>query len=544
MPLLDQFGRPVEKSLLRQEIAGPTISGVRSILSEHPAQGLTPGRLGVLLREAETGDAESYLELAEEIEEKQLHYLAVLGTRKRQVAQLNIQVEPADDGAEAARDADLVKDWLDAEPIQDELVEILDAVGKGFSVTEIVWDMSERQWMPARLEYRDPRWFEFDDIDGRTLQMRDLQNQREPLAAFKFIQHRFQAKSGLPIRGGFARMVAWWYLFSNYAVKDWVQFMETYGQPTRVGKYPASASEPDKAVLLRALTNLGADAAAMIPESMLIELVTISQGQGGTTTVHKDFLGYCDALISKAVLGQTLTTEVGDSGSRALGDVHDEVRRDIERSDAFALGQTLTRDLAVPMVILNHGERKRYPRIAIGREETLDIARVSDALAKLVPIGLRVPEAWARELVGAPAPEDGEDLLQASMPDPDPDDEGGSGTGNDPENEPEDTDPDDDDTADARVLRAMARRLRARANAADTMDDDIDAAIDLALDDGWRPLITPAIEPILDAVRAAGGYDDLRRQIEDGSLFEGMDTDGLAALLARLSFSAEASGAG
>lgn len=544
MPLLDQFGRPVEKSLLRQEIAGPTISGVRSILSEHPAQGLTPGRLGVLLREAETGDAISYLELAEEIEEKQLHYLAVLGTRKRQVAQLNIQVEPADDSAEATRDADLVKDWLDAEPIQDELVEILDAVGKGFSVTEIVWDMSERQWMPSKLEYRDPRWFEFDDIDGRTLQMRDLQNQREPLAAFKFIQHRFQAKSGLPIRGGFARMVAWWYLFSNYAVKDWVQFMETYGQPTRVGKYPASASEPDKAVLLRALTNLGADAAAMIPESMLIELVTTSQGQGGTTTIHKDFLEYCDALISKAVLGQTLTTEVGDSGSRALGDVHDEVRRDIERSDAFALGQTLTRDLAVPMVILNHGERKRYPRIAIGREETLDIARVSDALAKLVPIGLRVPEAWARELVGAPAPEDGEDLLQASMPDPDPDDEDNTGTGNDPENGPEDDDPEDDETADARVLRAMARRLRARANAADTMDDDIDAAIDLALDDGWRPLITPAIEPILDAVRAAGGYDDLRRQIEDGSLFEGMDTDALAAVLARLSFSAEASGAG
>ena len=110
MPILDQFGRPVEKSLLRQEIAGPTISGVRSILSEHPAQGLTPGPLGVLLREAETGDAESYLELAEEIEEKQLHYLAVLGTWKRQVAQLNIQVEPADDSAEAIRDADLVKD--------------------------------------------------------------------------------------------------------------------------------------------------------------------------------------------------------------------------------------------------------------------------------------------------------------------------------------------------------------------------------------------------------------------------------------------------
>ena len=417
MAILDQYGNPVRTSDLGREFAGPTVSGVRSILSEHPAQGLTPGRLGALLREAEQGDSRSYLELAEEMEEKNLHYLAVLGTRKRQVAQLDVRVVPADDGAEAARDADLVRDWLASEPLEDELIDVLDALGKGYSVTEIMWEFSERRWWPVRLEHRDPRWFAFDREDGRTLRLRGLDDRERPLAPFKFVVHRFQAKSGLPIRAGFARMVAWWYLFANYAVKDWVQFIETYGQPTRIGKYPPNASPEDRDVLLRALTNLGADAAAMIPESMMIELVETRQsGGGGRSSAHGALLAYIDALISKAVLGQTLTTEAGERGARSLGEVHDEVRRDIERSDALALGQTLTRDVARPLVALNHGERRRYPRIAVGREETLDVARVSEALAKLVPLGLRVAEGDVRDMLGFAAPEDGDELLGTSPP--------------------------------------------------------------------------------------------------------------------------------
>ena len=264
-----------------------------------------------------------------------------------------------------------------------------DALGKGFSVTEIIWDMSELQWWPMKLEHRDPRWFEFDDIDGITLNMRGLENRQEPMAPFKFVQHRFKAKSGLPIRSGFARMVAWWYLFGNYAVRDWVEFIATYGQPFRIGKFPPGAGEEDKAILLRALTNLGTDAAAMIPESMMLEFARVSGSGGGSSgsqaTAHGSLLEYIDSLISKAVLGQTLTTEAGDKGARSLGEVHDEVRHDIERSDAMALSKTLSRDLARPLVALNRGERRRYPQIVIGRMAHLNAAgthRFNEAAAR------------------------------------------------------------------------------------------------------------------------------------------------------------------
>ncbi len=441
MPIYDAFGRPVRTGMLKQELAGPTVSGVRSILSDHPAQGLTPARLASLLLEAETGDARAYLELAEEIEEKLLHYTSVMGTRKRQVTQLNITVKPAGESAEEKRDADLVQEWLESQTLEDELFDVMDAVGKGYSVSEIMWDFTERQWVPKRLEWRFPQWFEFDYVDGRTLKKRSLDNELQELEPFKFVTHRFRAKSGLTVRGGFARLVGWWYLYANYVIKDWVQFIETFGQPIRVGKYPPNATEQEKAVLLRGLTNAGVDFAAMIPESMQMEFVGGSGAPGGNTTagsVHQGFLGFADALVSKLVLGQTLTTEAGDKGARSLGEVHDEVRHDIERSDATALGQTLTRDIVVPIVALNHGERKRYPRIVIGREETIDIARVSDALAKLVPLGLQVSARSVREKFGFEEPDDENDVLrrpQQAEPggDPDEDDDEGRKSGDNPD---------------------------------------------------------------------------------------------------------------
>ena len=537
MPLYDQYGNAVRTGELRRELAGPTVSGVRSILSEHPAQGLTPGRLGALLREAEHGDARGYLALAEEMEEKNLHYNAVLGTRKRQVAQLDIHVEEAGDGADEKRDADLVRDWLTGETLDDELVDILDATGKGYSASEIMWDVGERQWIPRRLEYRDPRWFEFDRIDGRTLMLRGETGELQPLAPWKFITHRFRAKSGLPIRGGFARMAAWFYLFANYALKDWVQFIETYGQPTRIGKYPSSASPEDRDVLLRALTNLGADAAAMIPESMTIELIEGKQGGQGAGSAHGGLLAYIDALISKAVLGQTLTTEAGDKGARALGQVHDGVRGDIERADASALGQTLTRDLVRPLVALNHGERERYPRIRIGRPETIDIARIADALAKLVPLGLRVGEDAVRGMLGFDAPRKGDDVLGAASP------PGGEPGEDPPDPEPPAEDPDAEERAEARAGARLL--LRALGRSGDRRPDEIERAIDALLEEeGWEPLAEPVIEPILataDAALTRGeSLEGFRAELPQ--MFAAMDDTMLVRALRRMGFSAALSG--
>ncbi|HEV2169744.1 MAG TPA: DUF935 family protein [Candidatus Binatus sp.] len=160
MTLYDAFGREVDTGVLRQEQAAQTMAGVRNIYSVmHQSIGLTPHRLTEILHQAEFGDPYLYLELAEEVEEKDLHYLAVLGTRKNAVAQLEPVVRAASSAGDDLRAAAMVREMIVDGPIELDsvLFDVLDVVGKGFSVTEIMWDTLGREWFPAQLKWRDPR---------------------------------------------------------------------------------------------------------------------------------------------------------------------------------------------------------------------------------------------------------------------------------------------------------------------------------------------------------------------------------------------------
>ena len=418
--LLGPDGQPLRREFLKQEVSAPTTRGVRQIIGDHPSRGLTPSKLARLLREAEEGDATAYLELAEDMEEKDLHYASVLGTRKRAVAQLEVTVEAASDAAGDEADAELIRQFLARDELEDELFDMLDAIGKGYSVTEIIWQQDGRTWLPERLEWRLPQWFELDRENGRTIWLRSEDGPQE-LPGFKFICHAARTKSGLPIRGGLARLAAWAYLFKNYTLKDWVAFAEVYGQPIRVGKYHAGATKEERETLLRAVANIGSDAAAIIPENMIIEFVKAEQS--GSRELYERLCDWLDRQISKGVLGQTLTTEVS-GGSLAAARVHDEVRGDIERADAKQLAATLNRQLVKPIIDLNRGGmRAWYPKLSIGRAESFDVRETSDALAKLVPLGLRVRQS---EVLG---------MLRFTEPDPDDELLGAPGTSDEPDAE-------------------------------------------------------------------------------------------------------------
>ena len=449
MKLYDAYGREVDTGMLREEQAAPTMAGVRNIYSVmHPSIGLTPERLTGIMQQAEFGDPYLYLELAEEMEEKDLHYLAVLGTRKNAVAQLDLIVRAASSGADDQRAAAMVREMICEGPIQLDsvLFDVLDAVGKGFSATEIMWDTSGREWFPAQLKWRDPRWFAFDWISGEEILVRTLKGEiipiegdaaaaqpthfggegilsslrggigiqpmTAPLAPYKFVTHFAKAKAGLPIRGGLARAAGWAYLFKNYVLKDWVTFAEVFGQPLRVGKYHPGASEKDKQALLSAVSRIGTDAAAIMPESMVIEFTEAHQN--GSSELYQTFCQYLDAQVSKAVLGQTLTTEMPRSGgSRAAAQVHEGVRRDIMNADARRLAATLARDLVRPIVELNMGPQRQYPKIELGLPDDSDVKVFAEIVAMLADRGLRVGQKTILDKLGIAEAAEGEAVLGA-----------------------------------------------------------------------------------------------------------------------------------
>jgi phage gp29-like protein len=233
-----------------------------------------------------------------------------------------------------------------------------------------------------------------------------------PLAPFKFVTHFAKAKAGLPIRGGLARAAGWAYLFKNYVLKDWVTFTEVFGQPLRVGKYHPGASEQDKLALLNAVSRIGTDAAAIMPDSMVIEFTEVHQS--GSSELYQSFCQYLDAQVSKAVLGQTLTTEMPNGGgSRAAAEVHEGVRRDLLNADARRLAATLARDLVRPIVELNMGAQTRYPKIELGLPDDGDVKVFAEVVAMLADRGLRVGQKTILDKLGIAAAGEGEAVLGA-----------------------------------------------------------------------------------------------------------------------------------
>ncbi|PIW54603.1 MAG: DUF935 domain-containing protein [Sphingomonadales bacterium CG12_big_fil_rev_8_21_14_0_65_65_10] len=415
--LVDQYGRPLKTALLSREVAAPTRASVRTIQSGHPAQGIDPAKLGRLLREAEDGNAIAYFELAEEMEEKDLHYLSVLRTRKLAVSQLPIEVERADETEEAEGDAKLVEDWLDRDMLETEIFNLLDAIGKGVSSVEMVWNTKQVPWVPE-LKWRDPRWFEFDRVNGTDLLLRGGETgmgEPTPLPGGKFIVHIHPSKSGLPIRSGLARIAAWGYMFKNFAIKDWVTFLEAFGHPLRIGKYGPNESEENKAILHRALYELGSDAAAAFPETMNVEFI---DRKGGTAPndLWRSHAEYFDLQLSKAVLGQTSTTDAVAGG---LGDgqanAHSDVAETIERADAKLLAATLNRELVPILVMLNRGPRAKYPRLRIGRPDARDVKTEIESARELTKLGVSIDGNEMRDRAGLPAGKgDGTDLRPQS----------------------------------------------------------------------------------------------------------------------------------
>lgn len=509
--LLDHRLRPLRKAALRREQSAPAVTGVRSVLPARSVAGMDAGRLAAVLRQAETpggAEAEAYLDLAEAMEELDLHYLGVLQTRKRQVSQLPISVEPATDSAEDRRDAELAGEFLSRRSIVDEIYDCLDSIGKGFSVSEIFWETSERQWMPSRLEWRPPRWFAFDRESGERVLLRG-DGEPEELAPWKFVVHRSKAKSGLTIRGGLARVAAWSWLFKSLSLKDWARFVEVYGQPMRLGRYHPNASDDDRAALERAVANIASDCAALMPEGMSIEFVADTTVRG-RSAVFRDLIEYIDGKLSIAVLGQTLTTQTGGTGSYALGQVHDLVRHDIEASDAAQLAETLERDLVRPIVALNHGPRQAYPRVVIERPPAHDGEKMASVLSALVPLGLRVRVDDVRDRLGYAAPGAGDEVLAA---------------------------PAAAAMAAERPAVPLALAL-GRAGGGASADDPLAEVVEAIDGDEWQALAAPVIEPVL--ARAKADPEGLLDGI--ASAYPEMDAEALTERLARILFVADVYG--
>lgn len=379
------------------EIEADGDQGVRTVITDPVADSITPTKLASILKEAVEGDPAEFFELAQEMEERDGHYGSVLATRKLKIAGIEPELHPASDDDKDQEIAQAVRDdILDHPEFVFMLLDVLDALGKGVSLIQIKWNTEGNRWKPETFTWIDPRWITFDKKTKRQIRIKDKNApEGKELAEYGFITHVPRLKSGLPARGGLARLAVWSWLLKSFSVKDWAAFCEIFGQPLRLGRYDGNASAKDKRALLQAVRSIARDAAAIIPKSMDMELVA-TKSNGGP--VFKDFAEYLDKQISKIILGQTMTADNGSSMAQAK--VHDDVRLDIAQADGKQISFCLQRDLIIPYVNLNFGVQEKYPTIKIEPTEAEDLDLLSKVLERLVKLGLKVSEKEVRDRFG------------------------------------------------------------------------------------------------------------------------------------------------
>lgn len=403
--------KKINKKNLENTVITAQVDGVRKSIYDSVLTGLTPAKLGNLIKDAKNGKTESYLTLAEEMEERDAQYRTVLNTRKLQIISTPYIIKTVDN-----QDKNLEKIQAFVENItrtpqfKKMLFHLLDGLGKGFSVVEINYEYDEKEKLlyPKTYSYKPQAWFTFKDEE---LVLRTgEEGQTQELESIKVIRHIPQLKSGIPIRGGLAYAVASIFILKNYGIKDWGTMVEVFGMPIRLGKYDTSMSDDtNKAELMKAVSSIGTDYAAIIPEGMNIEFKNGDVSTNGD--LYLKYIEHLNEQMSKVVLGQTMTTDSGSSLSQAQ--IHNITREIIQRADCIDLADTINRDLIKPIVDLNFGEQDFYPYIEFDTAEKEDKQSLKDIALAAHSIGIPFSVADIRERLGLKEPADNKDTLKS-----------------------------------------------------------------------------------------------------------------------------------
>lgn len=334
---------------------------------DYPGAGLTPSRLSGILREADDGSLDTAMQLFEEMEEKDAHLYCVANTRRLALTGLPWAVVSAAtvregvDRARADEAAHYCGDVLhDLDSFEETLQHLSLAVGRNIAVSEIVWDVVAGELRPIALVPVDFTRIVFDAFDSPRILTADEPRDGIEISPHKFIVHTPHSVSGHPQRGGLLRVTAMVYLAKNLSLKDWMIYAEIFGMPVRIARYEPAATAEEKRELLHMLESLGSNAVGLF--SRAVELQVIDANRGAAGAPYERLIDFLNREMSKAWLGQTLTTDIaGQSGSIAASQVHNEVRREILADDMRKEARTIRRDLLATMTQMRFGPEAPVP---------------------------------------------------------------------------------------------------------------------------------------------------------------------------------------
>jgi hypothetical protein len=129
--------------------------------------------------------------------------------------------------------------------------------------------------------------------------------------------------------------------------------------------------------------------------------------------MHAMFVALCNAEMSKAVLGQTDTTEAGPNGSRSSTETRKQGTYELYRSDSSGMSDSLERGLVKWLVRLNFPDAEHLtPRIIVHATEEPNPDAILERAIKAAGAGAEVDADEVCEQAGialVPQQQEGEE---------------------------------------------------------------------------------------------------------------------------------------
>lgn len=294
---------------------------------------------------------------------------------------------------------------------------MLDAIYRGASVHEIIWQRTADLVYPAEYRQIAPQHYMWETRTGhadRLLMVRDgmSYSDPEPFPAHKFIVALNTTGSDHPIYNAVYYSLIGYFLSAKFGLPWLQQYCKRYGHP--VLKFNCNTEE-DIAKLKQQLKE----------SDDLYSVFLLNEGDmdvtampSGASIPHETLLRIAENACHQAILGQTLTSDTSQNGgSRAQAEVHLGVQKSIVTKRAEYVARVLNRQLVPAIIAMNYGSAQNVPMPEIKFSLPDDGANIDRAefWGKVLALpGVTVPRETVYESLRLPIPQEGDDTLGGS----------------------------------------------------------------------------------------------------------------------------------
>jgi phage gp29-like protein len=323
----------------------------------------------------------------------------------------------------------------DEDGFQSMVFDLSGALIDGVSIVEMLWDEDARdpngaaESLIRACGWVHPRHYSFQ-TNGRVGVARSTENgwtqfNNVPAQEIlddpqKFIVAKSKSKSGSPLGAGITRKLAPLWVMVVYGRDFALNFAQKYGNPfLDVAYAPGLGQNQQELDRLEQYIKQARNSGWILhPDSSKVT-VGMEHKMGGDNA-QMALMKFADEQCQLLMLGQTLTTSVGNSGSRALGDVHENVRQEKIEELAKWMGRILTEQFAESLLVENYGEsyRKNPERPTVEPDLTRPLSALeqADYLSKISNSRIPLSADRVYHIIGMEQPEPGDEVLVQGMP--------------------------------------------------------------------------------------------------------------------------------